>query len=76
MRITYSKSADAAYVYLIDEIKKGEVKTIYPCDPSKEEGVNGEINLDFDKEDKLLGIEILDASRKLPQEVLDKAEEI
>lgn len=52
---------------------KGEVKNTYPCDPME---VDGEIYLDFDKEGKLIGIEISDANDNLPKELLDKAERI
>lgn len=36
--------------------------------------MNGEINLDFDNQGKLVGIEILDADKKLPSEILEIAE--
>jgi uncharacterized protein YuzE len=71
MKITYDKSADAAYVYLQEELEKAS-KT-YSCDPSE---VGGMINLDFNKAGVLLGIEVMDASKKLPKEILEKAEPI
>lgn len=73
MKITYSKKADAVYIYLIsnEEIKPMWVKKTYPCDTVE---VNGMINLDFDNDGKLGGIEILDASKKLSKEILDMAE--
>ena len=71
MRITYDRSIDAAYIYFIDVIEKGWVGMTYPCDPK---GVNGTINLDFDREGRLGGIEVLNASHRLPKSVLDKAE--
>ena len=67
MRVDYSKNSDSAYIYLKDNIGDGEVKMTYPCDPLD---VNGMINLDFDKDGKLIGIEVLDASKKLPKELL------
>ena len=67
MRITYDPKADAAYIYLVDEIRPGGVARTYPCDPRE---VNGQINLDFDSEGRLLGIEVLDARRKLPEDLL------
>jgi uncharacterized protein YuzE len=73
MRVTYDPSVDAVYIYLVDDILPGEVFRTYPCDPKK---VNGEINLDFDSDGRLLGIEILDASRKLPQTCLRSVERI
>lgn len=70
IKIEYDKEADAAYVYL-KEIGPAGVSFTYPCNPAE---VNGMINLDFDKDGKLIGIEVMDASKKLPKEILDKAE--
>jgi uncharacterized protein YuzE len=70
MKVTYDSAADAAYIYLVDRIDAGEVAKTYPCDPRE---VNGEINLDFDSQGRLLGIEVLDASRYLPQSLLRAA---
>lgn len=72
MRITYSKNADAAYIYLTD-IKKGGVAKTHPCEVP---GIKGEIMLDFDKDGRLVGIEILDASNGLPASFLKSAENI
>lgn len=73
MKITYDKSVDAVYIYLDPrlEMKSEWVKKTYPCDPQE---VNGMINLDFDENGKLGGIEVLDASKKLPEEFLSQAE--
>lgn len=58
MRTTYDKEADAAYIYIKENIKKGEVaRTI---------ALNDDINLDFDKKNKLIGIEVLRASKNMP----------
>ena len=70
MRVTYDATVDAAYVYLVDEIGPGGVARTYPCDPRE---VRGQINLDFDSEGRLLGIEVLDASKKLPEALLKRA---
>ncbi|MGI5419256.1 DUF2283 domain-containing protein [Actinomadura luteofluorescens] len=73
LKVTYDQQADAAYVYLVDPAQAGEpgvVAYTYPCDPIDVEGV---INLDFDKEGRVLGIEILGASSKLPAYLLDAA---
>lgn len=62
MRIEYDKEADAAYIYIVESIEDGEaLKTIE---------LNENIILDFDKDGKLLGIEILDASKVLSKELL------
>ena len=57
MRTEFDKEADAAYIYF-KEIENGEVaETI---------SLNESINIDMDKNGKVLGIEILDASKHLP----------
>ena len=71
MRITYDKSVDAAYIFL--EEGPREIKETYCCDPVE---VGGQINLDFDTSGRLIGIEVLDASKKLPLDLLKKAEVI
>ncbi|MGN8171862.1 DUF2283 domain-containing protein [Hyphomicrobiales bacterium] len=39
----------------------------YCCDPNE---VDGQINLDFDSDGRLIGIEVLQASEKLPPHVI------
>ncbi len=62
MKIEIDKDSDVAYFYLKETIAAGEVdKTI---------SVNQDIILDFDHMGKLLGIEVLNASKnlsKMPQ---------
>jgi uncharacterized protein YuzE len=70
MRVTYDPSVDAAYMQLVDEIAAGGVAHTYPCDPRE---VGGTINLDFDAAGRLVGVEVLDASKLLPPEVLESA---
>lgn len=72
MRVTYDKSVDAAYIYFADNNKPGEVKKTYPCDPIE---IKGMINLDFDEGGRLIGIEVMDASKKLPPEILKSAQQ-
>ena len=72
MKITYDKEVDAAYIRLAP-IDAGAVAKTYPCDPVE---VNGMINLDFARNGRLLGIEIIGASQKLPESVLSMAEPI
>lgn len=71
MRVTYDRKANAAYVYLKDKIEANEAQKTYTCDPIE---IDGDINLDFDKSGYLIGIEILNASQKLPLEFLKQAE--
>ncbi|HIH17551.1 MAG TPA: DUF2283 domain-containing protein [Nanoarchaeota archaeon] len=58
MKVEYDKEADAAYIYL-KKIGAGEVK--------KTIELNEDIILDFDKNRKLVGIEILNASKVMPK---------
>lgn len=73
MKIRYDSSVNAAYIYLVSQIEPGQVKKQYHCDVKK---VKGMINLDFDSDGKLLGIEVLDADHFLSKELLDKADVI
>lgn len=62
MKIEYDKEADAAYIYLVEDIGDGKaVRTIQ---------LNDNIILDFDADGKLIGIEVLNASKVLSKEVL------
>ena len=65
MNFEYDKEADAAYIYLEDHIKEGEAKSTVEASKN--------IMLDFDSKGKLLGIEILNASKVLSRKVLVKA---
>lgn len=57
MKLEIDKEVDAAYIYLKDKIADGEVvRTI---------SINDNITLDFDSSNKLLGIEVLNASENL-----------
>jgi uncharacterized protein YuzE len=67
--VEYDPLVDAAYIYLT-AISPGQVASTYPCPPSE---VSGQIQLDFDAEGRLVGIEVLDASKFLPPDVLDAA---
>lgn len=65
MKLEYDKDVDAAYIYLEYPLKKGVTK--------KTIELNENIILDFDADNKLLGVEILDASKVLKKEVLMEA---
>ena len=68
MRLEYDADSDAAYLSLQDGPRDTrDFGFTYTCDPNR---VKGQIHLDFDKEDRLIGIEVLDASRMLPQGML------
>lgn len=66
MKFEYDKEVDAAYIYIEYPIKEGEVK--------KTIELNENIILDFDSKGKLLGVEILDASKILNKKVLLEAQ--
>jgi uncharacterized protein YuzE len=67
MIVRYDAESDAAYLQLLPETSGAKVAQTYPCDPSE---VGGIINLDFDADGRLVGIEVLDASRLLPAHLL------
>lgn len=68
MKVTYDEKVDAAYIYL-KKIPPGGAATTYVCDRRR---TGGHIALDFDKDGVLLGIEVLNASKKLPKGILPK----
>ena len=64
MKITFDKEADAAYIYLT-EIAKGEV--------ARTVSLNESVYIDLDKKGRMLGIDILSASRNLPASAIRSA---
>ena len=68
MRLEYDKGVDAAYIYIGYSIKEEEAKNTIE--------LNDDIILDFDKKGKLLGMEILNASKNLSKKVLVEARPI
>ena len=66
MKFEYDKEVDAAYIYIEYPIKDGEAKRTIE--------LNENIILDFDEKGKLLGVEILDASKVLKKEALLEAQ--
>ena len=65
MKIEYDKLTDMAYIYLKDEIGRGEAKHSQECTTSRRRVV-----LDFDAQHRLIGIEVFDAAATLPAELL------
>lgn len=64
MRIEYDKDSDTAYIYF-KKINEGEiVQTI---------SLNDSVNIDLDKDGRTLGIEILNASKNLPENAIKSA---
>ena len=70
VRITYDPAADAAYIYLTGQ-RLARGRTSIPADPP--EGVQAFMVLDW-KDDRLVGIEVLDASTRLHPDLLGEAE--
>jgi uncharacterized protein YuzE len=64
MRVTYDATIDAAYIYLVDNPLPGSAVTTLSLVPSE---INGEVNIDLDFEGRIIGIEVIDASRLLPR---------
>ena len=72
MRITHDRDANAVYIRLTDQEISGQASTLKAATPP---GVEGFIVLDW-KDDRLVGIEVLDASTRLTEDFLDQAEDI
>lgn len=73
MRMTYDSEANAAYMYLTDFIEPGQVAA------TQVSGIQldmASINIDFDADGRVLGIEMLGADRILRQETVAAAEDI
>lgn len=73
MRITCDSVANAAYIYVVDEIGPSEAVR---SDVSDIELKNAAIICDFDSDDRLLGMEILGARNVLRPETLNQAEHL
>jgi uncharacterized protein YuzE len=73
MNIRYDRSVDAAYISLLSERDPHmQFGFTYACDPAE---VNGQIHLDFDTAGRLIGIEVLQASKMLPLALLRSTNE-
>lgn len=64
LKLTHDTKTDAAYIYLAD-IRAG--------DSVRQEVAQAGLILDFDSEGRLLGFEVLDASRRLSSRLLAEA---
>jgi uncharacterized protein YuzE len=67
MKIRYDRSVDAAYISFVGESEGPSFGFAYACDAQE---VGGQINLNFDISGRLIGIEILQASKKLPASLI------
>ena len=73
MRVTHDAEADAAYVYLVERISAGEVAATRVANVKLPAA---SINLDFDSDGRLLGIEVLGASKILREGTIQACEDI
>ncbi|HWM73924.1 MAG TPA: DUF2283 domain-containing protein [Nocardioides sp.] len=64
-RVEYDPEADAAYIYLVEEILSGGVARTISMDPRE-----GMVNIDLDSDGRIGGIEVMDARRMLPPDLL------
>jgi len=67
MRIEYDPEADGAYIWLVDNIdatRKDCINEVWPQE------LSGHVGLLLDKEGKIMGFEILPASKYLRAELL------
>ena len=67
MRLSYDQASDAATIYIVDEIVAGGAPRSVMCDLEVRDGA---VILLLDDDDRLVGIEVLGASRVLPIAVL------
>lgn len=67
MKLKYDPSVDAAYIQLVSDNNQTSFGFTYCCDPAE---VDGQIHLNFDSDNRLIGIEILHASKKLPPNLI------
>ena len=65
MKFSYDKDTNVAYIYLKYPIEHGEAK--------KSLRVNNDLLLDFDKNEELMGIEIMNANKVLNKTILQDA---
>jgi uncharacterized protein YuzE len=71
MRITYDADTDDAYVHLTDE-EPAAGRDSVPCDLP--EGTSGFVAVDW-KDGRIVGLEVLNASRLLHADLLAEADE-
>jgi uncharacterized protein YuzE len=67
LRVTYDSQANAAYIYFVPEIESGGVARTVTVDGGEHPWM---VNLDVDSDGRILGIEMLDARRLLPEWLL------
>ncbi|MEV0679923.1 DUF2283 domain-containing protein [Actinosynnema sp. NPDC050436] len=73
LRVTYDREADAAYVHFTDPLTRPRSARTYACDPV---AVDGMVNIDFDADGRIVGVEVLGARAKLAPYLLDAADQL
>ncbi len=73
MKSTYDKDADAVYLYM-KASSVGADNLVVSSRPIIDPKTKGRIILDYDKDENLVGIEILEASSVLAHDFLDNME--
>ncbi len=73
LRVTLDRASNAAYIYLDGEI--APEASVAQC-PVECPDLKGDVILDIDQHGRLLGIEILNATRILPYRFIDEAERL
>jgi uncharacterized protein YuzE len=73
VRTTYDPEANAAYVYLVESVKPGEVAYSRHANIALDRAA---ITVDFDEDGRVLGIELLGADRLLRAESIEAAQDI
>lgn len=68
MRWEHDPHVDAAYLHLAESVSEGEAITQVTVQPPREG--HGELVLDFDRQGRLVGIEVLGVSTLLPPGIL------
>ena len=67
LRMTWDPEANAAYIYVVDSIRSGDAVTTRVLDHHL---TQASVNVDFDADNRLLGIELLGVSRLLRPGIL------
>ena len=67
IEFSFDEETDCSYLALVPDISRGVVKTTRTCEI---DDVGGLVNMDFDLDGKLMGIEVVGASKILPKEFL------
>jgi len=71
--VTHDAEADAAYAYLVEEINRGDAAFSRVANVRMDQAA---LTVDFDADGRVVGIEVLGASRVLRQETISAAEDV